>query len=82
MRICRIRRNEKCVTSKKSIKVRAVEVAMYDRVAKEERTETFNVSEVEKLPANCVLIEHHDIPGSEKEVVYTMTPETFVANAK
>lgn len=29
---------------KKSIKVRAVEVAMYDRVAKEERTETLVVN--------------------------------------
>ena len=70
---------------KKSIKVREVEVVMYDRVAKEERAETFKVSEVEKLPAlpeNCVLIEQKEIPGSEKEVVYSMTPETFVKHAK
>lgn len=70
---------------KKSIKVREVEVVMYDRVKKEERAEKFTVSEVEKLPAlpeNCVLIEQNDIPGTEKEVVYSMTPETFVKHAK
>jgi hypothetical protein len=69
---------------KKTIKVREVEVVMYDRVAKEERTETFKVSEVEKLPSlpeNCILVEQKDVPGSEKEVVYSMTPETFVKHA-
>jgi hypothetical protein len=70
---------------KKKITVRDMEVTMYDRVKKEERTETFKVSAVEKLPAlpeNCILIEQKVIPGTEKEVVYSMTPETFVANAK
>jgi len=67
---------------KKSIKVREVECVIYDRVAKEERTEKYNVAEVQEIPKlqeNCILIEQKVI--SEKEVVYTMTPEKFVEHA-
>jgi phosphoglycerate dehydrogenase-like enzyme len=70
---------------KKTIKVHDVEVTLYDRVAKEERKEVVKVTELDKLPKipeNCVIIEQHDIPGTEKEVIYSMSPETFVAHAK
>jgi hypothetical protein len=67
---------------RKSIKVREVECLIYDRTAKAERAEIVKVAEVEempKLPENCILIEQKVL--SEKEVVYSMTPGTFVAHA-
>jgi hypothetical protein len=78
-------RRSKMRNIKKKIKVNSVAVVMYDRVKKEERTETITVSEVEKLPPlpeNCVLIEQNIVEGSEKELVYSMTPEEFVKHAK
>jgi hypothetical protein len=67
---------------KKKIKVQEVECVLYDRIVKEERTEKFTVAEVQKmpkLPENCILVEQRVL--SEKEVVYSMTPETFVEHA-
>lgn len=67
---------------KKTIKVRKVALTIYDRVAKEERTMTLIVPEVHKVPEiphNCVLIEEKVV--EEKEVVYSMSPETFVEHA-
>jgi hypothetical protein len=69
-------------TIKKSITVKTVEQTLYNRTAKLETTRTFNVSEAENeptLPENCVLLEQKTV--SEKEVVYQMSPETFVKHA-
>lgn len=71
-------------TIKKTIKVHQVEVVIYDRKTKEERTETYMVSEGTErppIPEGCVRIEQKAIPGTEKEVVYTMSPETFMKHA-
>lgn len=67
---------------KKTIKVRKMNITVYDRVAKEERTITVIVPEVHKtpeIPHNCVLIEEAIV--EEKEVTYSMSPETFVEHA-
>jgi hypothetical protein len=67
---------------KKTIKVREVECVIYDRNAKSERIATFTVPEVNELPSmpdNCILIEHKVL--SEKEVTYSMKPETFFEHA-
>jgi hypothetical protein len=64
------------------MKVKTVECTIYDRTTKQERVETIKVSEVEKqpeLPENCVLLDSKVI--EEKEVVYSMSPETFVKHA-
>ncbi len=67
---------------KKSINVKTVVRYLYDRAAKQEITDTVTVAdsaEMPPLPENCVLIEQQTV--SEKEVVYTMTPQTFLAHA-
>jgi hypothetical protein len=67
---------------KKKIKVREVECVLYDRASKEERKQVFKVPETQEqptLPENCVLLEQRTL--SEKEVSYSMTPETFIEHA-
>jgi hypothetical protein len=67
---------------KKKILVQEVECTMYDKKAKKEITEVFTVAEVAEMPPipeTCVLLEKKVL--SEKEVVYTLTPAAFVANA-
>jgi hypothetical protein len=67
---------------KKKIKVQEVECVIYDRNTKQERTEKYTVAEVQKmptLPENCVLLEQKVL--TEKEVTYSMKPETFVEHA-
>lgn len=69
-------------TIRKPIKVREYEQVLYNRESKEEMTVTIKVTEVEAFPLppeNCVILEQTKL--SEKEVVYTMTPETYVKYA-
>lgn len=62
--------------------VKEVEVLVYDAKQKKERTIKGEISKVVKeveLPEGCVAISQKVI--DEKEVVYKMTPETYIKNA-
>lgn len=68
---------------KKSITVEKVVRYLYNRIEKQETSETISVakgSEMPPLPENCVLIEQQVI--EEKEIIYTMDAETFLKYAK
>jgi hypothetical protein len=70
---------------RKKIKACEMEVIVYDRVLKIERTEVVTVSEVDdtpNLPENCILIDKKVVEGSEREVLYIMPPKDFVKHAK
>ena len=67
---------------KKTIKVREVECVVYDRNTKKETTTTYTIPETDKLPTmpeGCILCEHKTV--SEKEVIYSMSPQMFVEHA-
>jgi hypothetical protein len=67
---------------KKKITVKTVVRYYYDRTTKEEKSDTVEIAEDQEAPAlppNCFLIENEAI--YEKQVVYTMSPETFIKYA-
>jgi tRNA/tmRNA/rRNA uracil-C5-methylase (TrmA/RlmC/RlmD family) len=67
---------------KKTIKVKEIEVIFYNRVTKQEVSVKVRLPEFKndiELPENCVLLEQKTL--SEKEVVYSMTPDVFFENA-
>jgi hypothetical protein len=67
---------------RKTIKVKVIEAVVYNRVTKEEKVINVRLPEFKEnieMPENCFLLEQKTI--SEKEVVYTMTPEVFFENA-
>jgi tRNA/tmRNA/rRNA uracil-C5-methylase (TrmA/RlmC/RlmD family) len=67
---------------KKTIKVKEIEVIFYNRVTKQEVSVKVRLPESKndiELPENCVLLEQKTL--SEKEVVYSMTPDVFFENA-
>lgn len=67
---------------RKTMKVKEVEVKVYDTRDKLEKLIEATVSEVEsgvQLPEGCVLISEKVV--SEKEVTYKMTPQEFVKHA-
>jgi hypothetical protein len=69
-------------TIKKTIKVQEIQCTIYDRVNKKESVATYIVPETHSLPEtpdNCVLLESKVL--SEKEVIYVMSPETFIEHA-
>lgn len=64
---------------RKKLLVTVYDCLFYDKVAKQERAESVEVTEVSgeiKAPENCVLLEKKKV--SEKEVTFRMTPERFV----
>lgn len=69
---------------RKIIKSHDIQVDVYDRVAKEERTEIHTVSEIDskpKLSENCIVVEQKVVEGTEREMLYTMSPSDFVKYA-
>jgi hypothetical protein len=69
-------------TIKKNVTMKTVEITVYDRAAKEERTTTAEISDFSEpltLAPNCVEIERKVI--SEREVTLAMPPEVFVKYA-
>jgi len=69
---------------RKLIKSHDLQVTVYDRVAKEERTEVHTVSEIDnkpKLPENCIVVEQKIVEGTEREILYIMSPSDFVKHA-
>jgi hypothetical protein len=69
-------------TIKKVIKVQEIELSVYDREKKEEKVLTVSIAEGQEIPksaGNEVLLESKVL--SEKNVVYTMTPDVFMKYA-
>lgn len=66
---------------KKRFKVQVTECTYYDRNGKEEKTSDVEVLEgsMPELPENCVLLDSKVI--YEKEIDFSMTPETFIKHA-
>lgn len=67
---------------KKTLKVKEVQMVVYDTVKKCETVLSCKLSEAEKepqIPEGCVLVSVSVI--SEKEVTYKMTPQDFVKYA-
>lgn len=67
---------------KKTLRVKEVQLTVYDTIAKSEKVINTTVSEVEKgaeLPEGCVLVSA--MVTGEKEVTYKMTPQDFVKHA-
>lgn len=69
-------------TIKKVIKVQEIELSVYDREKKEEKVLTVSIAKGQEIPksaGNEVLLESKVL--SEKNVVYTMTPDVFMKYA-
>jgi hypothetical protein len=69
-------------TIKKVIKVQEIELTVYDRGEKKEKVLTVTIAEGQEVPkqaGNQTLLESKIL--SEKDVTYTMTPETFMKYA-
>ena len=67
---------------RKTIKVKEVQVMVYDTKDKLEKLIEATISEVEngaQIPEGCVMVSEKVL--SEKEVIYKMTPQEFVKHA-
>lgn len=68
---------------RRKLKVRDIEVTVYDSAEKKEKTITASLSEVEegvKVPEGCAVISEKVI--NEREVIFRMSPQTFVEHAE
>lgn len=69
-------------TIKKTITVKTIEQTIYNRTTKVEEVKKFDVAEFQETPTaepDCVVLDTKVL--EEKEIVYTMSPETFFKNA-